>query len=357
MKSTKIILGIACILSVQTGWGALQTWNGSVSGDWNVAANWTPPSGPPVVPTTGDSVVFPGGVPTSIFDVQPFTINGPNTFLINASLPYTIGQTGPAMGPFTFDSSAVPNLQFEGAAGSSSIYTPIIISGATTLTVEVDNALTSSLLGSITEIAGAGAINKTGNGTLTLGSPNTYTGGTTISQGALQANAAGATFTGDFVIGTLNGATNGELDLNGYSNTINSLSGYPLSSSTVIFGAAPALLTINGSLNTTYNGIFGYFGDTGAFTLSGSGSLTVTGTGAFYQGQTIVESTSTFIVNTELESSQVTVTFGATIGGNGTLDGNLMIDSGGFVSPGTSSPPTYETLTIHGSYTQQGTYN
>ena len=62
--------------------------------------------------------------------------------------------------------------------------------------------------------------NSAGN-TLTLSGANTYTGATTVQAGTLQAGAAGA-FSAASATTVDSGAT---LDLNGYNQTVSSLSG------------------------------------------------------------------------------------------------------------------------------------
>ncbi len=55
--------------------------------------------------------------------------------------------------------------------------------GSSSSTFQIDPSQTFTVTGAI---AGIGALNKTGTGTMVLGASNTYTGGTVISAGTLQ---------------------------------------------------------------------------------------------------------------------------------------------------------------------------
>ena len=159
-------------------------------------------------------------------------------------------------------------------------------------------------------ISGTGAVTKSGNGTLTLNTANTYTGATTISAGTLQIGAGG---------------TEGSLT----SNITNS-----------------AALAFNRSNASTYSGIIS---GTGAVTKSGSGTLTLTGTNT-YTGNTTVSAGTLNVNGSTSASSRFTVASGATLGGNGTIGGATMIY--GIHSPGNS--PGIQTFTGNLTYDTSG---
>ena len=71
-------------------------------------------------------------------------------------------------------------------------------------------------------IAGAASLTKQGGGQVTLGTINTYSGGTMISAGKLTLGAAGA-IPGGAGAGSV--TVNGTLDVGGFSPTLNNLSG------------------------------------------------------------------------------------------------------------------------------------
>ena len=254
-------------------------------------------------------------------------------------------------------------------------------------------------------ISGTGNLIKQGAGTLTLSGTNSYTGTTTVSAGTLQAGSTGAFSSGSaFSVNT--GAT---LDLNGFNNTIGSLSG----SGTVLNnGSAPATLTAGGNnTSTLFSGVIedgstlqliksgtgtltltgtntytggttinggtlqlGNGGTTGSITgnvidngtlafdrsdvytfsgvISGTGAVEQIGTGTTvltgtntYTGMTTVDS-GTLIVNGSIASTETLVGPAGVLGGTGVIGGNLV--NNGIVSPGAP----VGTLTVSGNYTQ-----
>ncbi len=113
-------------------------------------------------------------------------------------------------------------------------------------------------------ISGAGTLRKTDAGTLTLGGANTFAGTLAVNDGTVRL-AASNTINGNPAVTLSSTAT---LDLNGFSDSLGSLSG----AGTVTFGA---LSTGGNSLGVGSNGANTTF--TGLIT--GSGSLAKTGTG------------------------------------------------------------------------------
>ena len=139
-------------------------------------------------------------------------------------------------------------------------------------------------------VSGSGALTKDGAGTLTLTGANTYTGGTTIAGGTLVGTTA-------------------------------SLQGDIVNNAALVFDQ-----TANGSFGGEISG-------SGAFTKSGAGLLNLTGTSDF-NGTTTV-SAGRLAVNGSLAASDVDVQSGGSIGGNGTL-GGLIVRTGATAAPGNS---------------------
>ncbi|MGY0556947.1 autotransporter-associated beta strand repeat-containing protein [Lysobacter sp. A421] len=154
-------------------------------------------------------------------------------------------------------------------------------------------------------VSGAGAFTKSGAGTLVLTADNTYTGGTTIAGGTLQLGDGG---TSGWILGDV--ANNGVLAFD--------------RSDDVTFAD---LVTGSGSL-----------------VQNGPGVLTLTGDNG-YGGPTVVNA-GTLLVNGNQATATglTTVNAGATLGGMGTIGGDVLVNTGGTLSPGVS----VGTLTIGG---------
>ena len=99
------------------------------------------------------------------------------------------------------------------------------------------------------DIAGSGGLTKNGAGTLILGAPNDYTGGTTVNAGTLQV-VSGASLASTGAI-TVNGGT---LDFDGNAQTVASISGAGGSISLGPGGSTNGL-TVNQSVNTSITAI------------------------------------------------------------------------------------------------------
>jgi autotransporter-associated beta strand protein len=187
-------------------------------------------------------------------------------------------------------------------------------------------------------ITGSGGL-TTETTELTLGlngSADTYSGPTLLSAGRLIAGSSTA-FSPNSAF-----TVNGTLDLNGFSNTIGSLSG---TGTVVNNGSGIARLTVgNDNTDTTFRGVIADGTSALALTKSGTGTLTLTNVNT-YHGQTIVDA-GNLIVDGSIASLETVVNAGASLGGHGTIGGNL-VNSGivtQFNSPGT--------LTVTGNYTQ-----
>jgi autotransporter-associated beta strand protein len=95
-------------------------------------------------------------------------------------------------------------------------------------------------------ISGTGSVTQAGSGKLTLAGNDTYTGPTNVALGTVQAGASTAfSASSAFTVPSV-------LDLNGFNNTIGSLSGNGTATNS---GAATAMLAVgNNDTNTTFGG-------------------------------------------------------------------------------------------------------
>jgi autotransporter-associated beta strand protein len=165
---TLLVLSLLALLSGAAA--ADRTWTGG-GGDnfWSTPANWGG-----AAPTGGDSLFFGGGVRTSpVNDFPPGTVFGGLNFNLPSSA-FTISGNGIA-----FDGGAtIADFQ---PLVPQTISLPLTLN-ATRITGDV---VANGLLALGGVISGPGGIAKTGDGILTLGGANTFTGTISISGGTL----------------------------------------------------------------------------------------------------------------------------------------------------------------------------
>jgi fibronectin-binding autotransporter adhesin len=153
---------------------------------------------------------------------------------------------------------------------------------------------------------GTGPFTKTGPGTLILSGTNTYTGGTVVSAGTMQAGSAQAFGTGAMTV-----ASGASLNLNNFATTLAGLNG----GGNVALGST-GLLTISGA--GTYSGI-----------ISGGGGLLVT------SAQSMSGCHNTYTGATSISGGSLTVSclkdglVPSDIGASSSASANLSISNGG----------------------------
>lgn len=176
----------------------------------------------------------------------------------------------------------------------------IVMNGDALLTGNRDvnvTAVASSLTvnGVISDGGGSFGINKMGVFGLTLGGANTYTGTTNVNAGTLTLGAAGSlanTSTLAVNAGNAVGTAGGRVNLNGRSQTVAALTGGSGAGGQGIIANASntaATLTVDGSGDSTYDGLLVEAGAAGALSLAkaGSGTLTLTGSHSYAGGTTV----------------------------------------------------------------------
>ncbi|CCD84168.1 putative Outer membrane autotransporter [Bradyrhizobium sp. ORS 285] len=201
-------------------------------------------------------------------------------------------------------------------------------------------------------ISGSGTFDKSGPGVLTLSGTNTYTGPTIVDGGTLRAGAAGA-FAPLSSVEVDNGGT---LDLNGFNQTIASLTG----GGAVLLGAGT--LTSGGdNSSTSYTG-----------TISGSGGFTKVGTGTMrldgpttYTGQTTISAGSLQAGASGVlaSASAFMIASGATLDLNGfdqsigslAGNGNVLLGAATLTAGGNNGSTTFSgAITGSGGFTKTG---
>ncbi|MEI8291517.1 MAG: autotransporter-associated beta strand repeat-containing protein [Verrucomicrobiota bacterium] len=196
-------------------------------------------------------------------------------------------------------------------------------------------------------IKGSGGFIQMGSGMTKLNNANTYTGDTTISAGKLQLGNVAAIPSGASA-GNVSVASIATLDLNGFSTSINGLSG----TGTVTNSGAAAILSMGlNNYSTNFSGAI-----MGAVSLvkTGTGTQSIAGTDT-YTGTTTVNAG---ILSIAADMLQVTNSFivnnGGTLNGTNAIGGSLTINSGGTFYAG-SATNSIGTFTINGNVSLAGT--
>jgi autotransporter-associated beta strand protein len=173
-------------------------------------------------------------------------------------------------------------------------------------------------------ISGSGAIVKLGAGNLTLASSNTYSGATTVSNGTLGI-AANERINGSSDL-VINGGT---FDLNGFTETLGDVT---LLNGTITNTGGSSAQYLAGASYTMQSGhVSARLGGTGTLVKAGNGTVTMSGANTFLGGSTV--SNGTFVLAGSLNSF-VTVA-GGTFGGTGTVNSDVTVNSG-LLAPGLS---------------------
>jgi autotransporter-associated beta strand protein len=288
--------------------GTQRTWVGDGSTNaWDyTTVNWLNGATPSLF-SDGNFVTF-DDTGSSTPPVNLTTTLQPASVIVNATSNYTFSGSGKISGTATLTKTN---------SGILTILTTNNYSGVTTISagiLQLGNGTNSGTLGTnaiqnsgtlvlnlpgsnnfSNVISGTGKFIQANSGILALTVSNSYSGGTTISNGTLQVNT-GAWF------GSGNVTNNGALVFNSTGNS---------TGSAIISG-------------------------TGAITLANSGTVTLTGNNSYSGGTTINKGT--LLVNNSTGSGvgtgAVIVASGATLSGSGVIGGAVTINSGGIFAPG-----------------------
>jgi outer membrane autotransporter protein len=311
-----------------------QTWDGETSALWNVGTNWNTDT----VPVSNGSAridINNGGAANQPVlnvnaNVNTIEILNGSTLTLQTGFNLTardIRISGPGSQLTTWGglSNAV-EMELQNSAklivtGNEQIGS---LSGNGSAEVKIDGVTLTVGDGENTTFSGvisgpSGNLVKTGVGTLTLSGTNTYTGTTTVNQGALAVGSLlGTNALPDVTQVTLNGA--GAL-LVLYDETIGSLASASVSTN-VLLGNNTLTTGGNGD-STTFDGVIqnGPPSANGSLIKEGTGTFTVTNTNT-YTGQTTVNG-GTLNVTGSIASTSVVVN------NNGVLqvDGASLVDT------------------------------
>ncbi|MGA0845655.1 MAG: beta strand repeat-containing protein, partial [Luteolibacter sp.] len=199
----------------------------------------------------------------------------------------------------------------------------------------------------------SGALTKTGGGTLTLSGANTYSGNTTINAGTLKLGAADVIANGAGK-GNVAIAATGTLDLNGFSEAINGLSGAGTVDNTAVGAATLTVGTVAGG---NFSGTIQDTGGALSLIKTGGTDLILSGTNT-YSGTTTINQNRLFISNSAAALSAntaVTVNNGAALvlnaGGNPTFAQSITLNSGSNLSLRSAATLSNVTLASSGIVT------
>jgi fibronectin-binding autotransporter adhesin len=256
----------------------------------------------------------------------------------------------------------------EGRSGNPTIAAPIAMATASSIGVDAS----ASVMTVTATISGTGPLTKVGPGTLALAPPGTetYTNGTTVSNGVLQdAGSSGGAIPNAAVTIT----SPGILDLNNHTDTIPSItmtgggvttgtgtltvsSATPITTSASATGAtisghlsltnaSPVLTVADGTANPDL-AISAVVTSGGGLTKLGSGTLALSGANP-YTGQTTVMAGTLLVNGSQPSSSIALVGTVSALGGTGTTGPIITptASSSATISPGTSPG----TLSVHGN--------
>ena len=189
----------------------------------------------------------------------------------------TVGSLGANANVTVSASGQAATLEYTGGTASSNM--PFTLTTGGNSAFQVDNSATNLTLNGF--LSGGGNLTKSGAGTLTFGSRNTYAGSTTVNNGTLATTTTGGLGGGSLVVNGNSGATS-TLNL-GSNQTVASLSGTVVagSSARVNVGAG-STFNVAQATNTTFagavalaNGSTGGAG--GILNKSGVGTLEIDG--------------------------------------------------------------------------------
>ncbi len=317
---------------------------------------------------TGTTATYSGVISGAALTVGD--VNNAGTVILNSANSYTGGTTletgtlvignNTALGTGTL-TTIDPTVVYMNGINMAN---PIVMQGDTTL--EVDNTDSATQSGAISESGGSYAVTKTGTGTLALTVANTYTGGTTIDAGVLDAENNSALGTGAVTVNS-----GGSLQVGGASVLANNItiSGTGTGGAGAIFASDGLQNEVNGnvtlaadsSVDVTLNNIFlNGTVSLGAYelTLGGAGLVDilghVTGTGGIVvaaNGAALVSSpvSNTYTGLTTVEAGAVLTLgdFSGAIAVPGDLDISGTVDE---VATGQLAATTVVTLSGSGQF-------
>lgn len=281
-------LSIASDNALGAGFGSVSVASASTSSPTVTLAATGPATGAWVVGTSflGSTIATISGTTITLAGNATADISTA-TSVAYATAPALTIDGGTLQADGTFELRRTQPADVSGVGGSATSDRRIGL-GGNGGTIEVTSGNTFTVSGAVSSqtLRGFGALRKTGPGTLVLSGANTYSGGTTVSAGALRAGSSSALGSSG---ATLTLAAGAALQTNGQSVTVGGLAA---DASAVIenSNATNGTLVVNSSQNITVSAIL-QNGTAGLLQLTkqGAGSLTLA-TANTHGGDTLLSS-------------------------------------------------------------------
>ena len=364
------------------------------------AGNWT--TGFTTAPTDGANIAFTGvgGTATNNISNGTLTTVGDIEFRSGAGA-YTLAADAGAAGASGGTALTVNGSITNSSTATQTINTNLAFAATRTIAATTGNITIGGA------ISGAGGLTKNGTKQLTLSGNNTYSGATTINEGALRAahsNALGSTAAGTTVASGAALELSGGISIGGEAlslsgagissgGALRNISGDNSYAGTITLAAASrinsdsGLLTLSGAIGGTFDLTVGGAGNTtisnaigtstGTLTKDGAGTLTLSGANTYTGATTVSAGTLTLSGGSAIvDNGAVSISSGAvlnlgasetvgTIAGAGnvtlgsfTLTTNASSDttlSGVLSGSGALTKSGAGTLTLSGNSTYSGT--
>ena len=168
---------------------------------WPTAANWSGPNGATIPTATDNAVITYAGTAAALIDIRASGFAP-----VGATTVQDLAFTGAATGAVTLENNSTGSSMVLTLNGGRGAATPILQSGAYAVTIpsvgpgttqtltlllgasrSIDVGAGGLTIGATLSQSGTQSITKTGTGRLILSGANSFTGGTTVSAGVLEA--------------------------------------------------------------------------------------------------------------------------------------------------------------------------
>jgi fibronectin-binding autotransporter adhesin len=329
-----------------TGGGGIQILltGPATSPFYDILTYGTLPVMPTVTPNVGRTnftIDTSPGVPANTIRIK--TSGGPASIVWNNA-----GATAPADG-LTWDiqnnrnwkNAGSPDLYYEFDNvtfddNNSSHYSVTIPAAVNPGNITVNNSAGDYVFGTVGgpgSIGGLGTLTKGGTGTLTLNTPNSYSGGTVFNQGTLNINTSTAIGTGPIALNSGNIGNTSGVDVALSTNNVQTWASdinYPspnslnLGTGAITMNVSPTITVSNAAATLTFGG--GIAAGTGtSITKMGAGTLALTGSNTNLTGGiTVNEGTLRATGNNSSGSGLVSIAAGLTAIFGGTQSNSIL---------------------------------